>query len=236
METIEKVVKQWNPADLDQQLVAEALRGNQLAFSGLMDRYRTSISRMVSRMVPHATDTEDLTMEIFEKAFYNLGLYVPNFAFSTWLFRIAINHCIDYLRKKRTPYLPIDASNLSVGGNEAIIHSLTTSNPSPEELFIYRQRAEHLQKLMGRLSAKNRKVLEMLYYEGFSYEEIANQTGAPVGTIKAQLHRAREALLSLIEKNPDLSLYPDFLPRHCVEGAERHRPRGSKRRIGEPVV
>lgn len=235
METVEKMEKKRNLGDIDQQLVAEALEGNQLAFSGLMDRYHASVSRMVSRMVPHATDTEDLTMEIFEKAFYNLGLYVPNFAFSTWLFRIAINHCIDYLRKKRMPYLPIDASNIAIGGNEAIIHTLTTANPSPEELFICRQRAEHLQKLMGRLSAKNRKVLEMLYYEGFSYEEIAHKTGTPVGTIKAQLHRAREALLLLIEKNQDLSLYPDFLPRPCVERLG-HRPRGSKRWIGEAVV
>jgi RNA polymerase sigma factor (sigma-70 family) len=234
METVEKIEKKRNLGDIDQQLVAEALEGNQLAFSGLMDRYHASVSRMVSRMVPHATDTEDLTMEVFEKAFYNLGLYVPNFAFSTWLFRIAINHCIDYLRKKRMPYLPIDASNIAIGGNEAIIHTLTTANPSPEELFICRQRAEHLQKLMGRLSAKNRKVLEMLYYEGFSYEEIAHKTGTPVGTIKAQLHRAREALLLLIEKNQDLSLYPDFLPRPCVELG--HRPRGSKRWIGEAVV
>lgn len=234
METVEKMEKKRNLGDIDQQLVAEALEGNQLAFSGLMDRYHASVSRMVSRMVPHATDTEDLTMEVFEKAFYNLGSYVPNFAFSTWLFRIAINHCIDYLRKKRMPYLPIDASNIAIGGNEAIIHTLTTANPSPEELFICRQRAEHLQKLMGRLSAKNRKVLEMLYYEGFSYEEIAHKTGTPVGTIKAQLHRAREALLLLIEKNQDLSLYPDFLPRPCVELG--HRPRGSKRWIGEAVV
>jgi predicted DNA-binding protein YlxM (UPF0122 family) len=89
---------------------------------------------------------------------------------------------------------------------------------------------------MGRLSAKNRKVLEMLYYEGFSYEEIASKTGNPVGTIKAQLHRAREALLLLIEKNQDLSLYPDFLPKQYVERLERHRPRGSKRWMSEPVV
>jgi RNA polymerase sigma-70 factor (ECF subfamily) len=236
METIKKMEKKGDLAEIDQQLVAEALQGNQLAFSGLMERYHTSVSRMVSRMVPHATDTEDLTMEIFEKAFHNLGLYVPNFAFSTWLFRIAINHCIDYLRKKRTPYVPIDASNVAIGGNEAIIQTLTTANPSPEELFIYQQRAEHLQKLMGRLSAKNRKVLEMLYYEGFSYEEIASKTGTPVGTIKAQLHRAREALLLLIEKNQDLSLYPDFLPKQHIERLERHRPRGSKRWMSEPVV
>lgn len=193
-----KVAKKDFQAD-DQRLIFQAIEGNQQAFTCLMERYQHSVNRTIRKMVASKEDAEDLTLEAFGKAFHNLGSYRPHYAFSTWLFRIAINHCIDYLRKKRLPCLPID---LSPDGNfgEDFSHALPSNTLDPEEIIIREQRLELMRTLMHRLSRRNRLILEMHYFEGLSYEEISREMGVPIGTVKAQLHRAREAMSAMIIK------------------------------------
>ncbi len=92
----------------DLMLVEMAREGNEKAFASLMNRYRDSIYFMLLKMVNNSSDAEDLTIEAFGKAFHNLDSYTPDFAFSTWLFKIATNNCIDFIRKKQTSPTPID--------------------------------------------------------------------------------------------------------------------------------
>ncbi len=183
----------------DQILIFQAIEGNQQAFTCLMERYQHSVNRTIRRMVANKEDAEDLTLEAFGKAFHNLGSYRPHYAFSTWLFRIAINHCIDHLRKKRLPCLPIDLSPEGTFG-EDFSQSIPSNTLDPEELIIREQRLEFMRALMRRLSRRNRLILEMHYFEGLSYEEISREMGVPIGTVKAQLHRAREAMSVLVFK------------------------------------
>ena len=92
----------------DLLLVEEAKKGNEKAFASLMNRYRDSIYYMLLKMVNNPSDAEDLTIEAFGKAFRNIDTYVPRFAFSTWLFMIATNNCIDFIRKKQSSPVPLD--------------------------------------------------------------------------------------------------------------------------------
>lgn len=208
METIvKKTINRQHQLD-DQLLIKEALGGNQQAFTCLLERYQHSIRQMIAKMTQNNSDGEDLTMEVFGKAFNSLESYRPHYAFSTWLFRIAINHCIDYLRKKRAPHLPIDFTQSASTTNDDPIANLISSNPNPEEIIIQKQRSEHLHFLLSRLSPRNRAILKMHYFEGRSYEEIAQDMGVPIGTVKAQLHRAREAMYILLLKNTPLLHLP----------------------------
>src|SRR5674476_35132 len=92
----------------DLLLVEEAKKGNEKAFASLMNRYRDSIYYMLLKMVNNASDAEDLTIEAFGKAFKNITQYAPNYAFSTWLFKIATNNCIDFIRKKKANHVSLD--------------------------------------------------------------------------------------------------------------------------------
>ncbi|NMD01463.1 MAG: sigma-70 family RNA polymerase sigma factor, partial [Bacteroidales bacterium] len=97
-----------NKALQDYVLVQQAIKGDEKSFAELMGRYRDSIYFMLLKMVANKVDAEDLTIEAFTKAFRNLSQYSPSFAFSTWLFKIATNNCIDFLRKKKTDIISID--------------------------------------------------------------------------------------------------------------------------------
>ena len=110
-------------AQKDYELVVKATKYNdQQAFSDLMDRYKDSIYFMLLKMVNNKDDAEDLTIEAFGKAFNSLKQYTPNYAFSTWLFKIASNNCIDFLRKKKKKIMSIDNSIKNI--NKRIIERL----------------------------------------------------------------------------------------------------------------
>src|SRR5665647_2358449 len=95
-------------ANGDLLLVKEAKKGNEKAFASLINRYRDSIYYLLLKMVNNPSDAEDLTIEAFGKAFRNIDSYTPKFAFSTWLFKIATNNCVDFIRKKQVSPIPID--------------------------------------------------------------------------------------------------------------------------------
>lgn len=192
-----KPVTQTNLTE-DYHLIQQAVCGDQRAFASLMERYRDSIFRTMQKMVLNKDDAEDLTQEAFGKAFYHLESYRPHFAFSTWLFRIAINNCIDHIRKKRLPSLSIDWPVESEYDHD-LAGNLRAAHLDPEEIIIREQRQEWLRRLLVQLSDRHRLILEMRYFEEMSYEEIATALNIPSGTVKAQLHRAREALYNLLQ-------------------------------------
>src|SRR5438552_6101934 len=127
-------------AQVDFKLVNNAIGGDQKAYAELMSRYKDSIYFMLLKMVNNRDDADDLTIEAFGKAFKNLHQYTPDFAFSTWLFKIATNNCIDFIRRKRKNTFSIDQSMEGEGGSE-IQFEIKSSMLDAEERLIKKQKA-----------------------------------------------------------------------------------------------
>jgi len=188
-------------AQKDYLLVVKATKYNdQQAFSDLMDRYKDSIYFMLLKMVNNKDDAEDLTIEAFGKAFNSLKQYTPNYAFSTWLFKIASNNCIDFLRKKKKKIMSIDNSIENKDGDEIAIE-LKSDARTPEQETIRDQKIEVMRTYVKKLKPRYETLVEMRYFKEMSYEEISTELGLPLGTVKAQLFRAREFLYNLMKHN-----------------------------------
>jgi RNA polymerase sigma-70 factor (ECF subfamily) len=189
-------------AKIDLVLVERAKQGNQAAFATLMERYRESIYFMMLKMVKNSDDAEDLTIEAFGKAFNRIDQYSPSFAFSTWLFKIASNNGIDFIRKKRLHVLSMDSGiQTSDGGTMRIDAKAAVNNP--EESMMHDQKVIHMRLLVSKLKPRYRQLVEKRYFEELSYEEIAVELNLPLGTVKAQLFRARDFLANMMEKTKD---------------------------------
>jgi len=184
-------------AQYDYKLVESALSGEEKAFAKLMARYKDAIYFMLLKMVNNKSDAEDLALEAFGKAFKNLHQYSPNYAFSTWLFKIATNNCIDFLRKRRGVFISIETNQENSDNDHPI--KLRSQEPNPEERLIRIQKAILMRRIVHRLKPRYRNLVELRYFREYSYEEIAKELNLPLGTVKAQLFRAREMLFKMIE-------------------------------------
>lgn len=178
-------------------LVEKARGGDGRAFAALMNRYRDTIYYLMLRMVNNPVDAEDLTIEAFGKAFKGIDSYTPDFAFSTWLFRIATNNCIDFIRKKQI--LPSAYDQLTEE-EEDITATLASDLPDPEEIMINEQRVKRLREVIDQIKPMYRELIELRYFREFSYEEIAAELRIPVGTVKARLNRAKTLLYNIYVK------------------------------------
>ncbi len=183
-------------AQRDFVLVQQATRGDQKAYAELMGRYRDAIYYMLLKMVNNASDAEDLTIEAFGKAFKNIQQYTPNYAFSTWLFKIATNNCIDFIRKKKTMTVSIDQNEEDP---EKVHPDIQAPILDPEEEMIKDQQQRLMREIVSKLKPRYRKLIELRYFKEFSYEEIAEELELPIGTVKAQLFRARELLFNILK-------------------------------------
>lgn len=189
-------------AQKDIELVEKARKGDQLAYAELLGRYRDAIYFMLLKMVNSQVDAEDLTIEAFGKAFKNIDQYTPNFAFSTWLFKIATNNCIDFIRKKRASLVSLDQT---MDGEDSLAPStlIQSDDPDPEAYMINKQKIKHMRKVVSRLKPRYRQLVELRYFKEYSYDEIAVELDIPIGTVKAQLFRARELLLNIINRSSE---------------------------------
>ena len=171
---------------------------DQKAYAELMEKYRDSIFHLCRKMVFNDDDADDLTIETFGKAFQRLKQYTPAFAFSTWLFKIASNHCIDFIRKKRINALSLDRGIATEEGDN-IQFTLKDEAPDPIETLEKKQRVEKMRLVVSELKPRYRRLVELRYFEEYSYDEIALELDLPLGTVKAQLYRARDILASVME-------------------------------------
>ena len=204
----EKTERKLSPrAQEDYALVLRAIDGDQKAYAILMERYRNSIYHMMYKMVSNREDADDLTLEAFGKAFNKLPSYAPRYAFSTWLFKIAINNCIDYIRKKRLVLLSID-DPIEHGGAHDFSSNLKANTLDPEQKLVRKQRLKLMRSMLGKLSLKYRLMIELRFFEELSYDEIATELDIPLGTVKAQLFRAKEILFNLLQ-SPSAQAYLD---------------------------
>jgi RNA polymerase sigma factor (sigma-70 family) len=184
----------------DYKLVLAARnQGDQKAYAELLQRYRESVYFTMLKMCNNKDDAEDLTIEAFGRAFKKLDQYSPDFAFSTWLFKIASNNAIDFIRRKKVKYaVPLDNKNEDGEGGDYSM-SIKASGLDPEESFIRKQKMESIRLLVDNLKPKYKEMIELFYFQEMSHEEISKHLGLPIGTIKAQLFRARDLLYNALK-------------------------------------
>ncbi len=188
----------------DYKLVQLALNdGDQNAYAELMHHYRDSLYFMLLKMTNDATDADDLTIEAFGKAFKNLHQYTPEYAFSTWLFKIASNNCIDFIRKKKRNTFSLDKSLFDGEDGDEMSNKLASNTLDPEENYIKKQKIKLMRQVVEKLKPHYRKLIELRYFQELSYEEIATELNLPLGTVKAQLFRAREFLYQILKNSQE---------------------------------
>ncbi len=189
----------------DYELVCRARdKGDQKAFAALMDLYREPLYYMLLKMTNSSIEADDLTIEAFGKAFKAIDNYTPDYAFSTWLFRIASNNCIDHIRKKRAATVSIDNLYTNVEG-EVVGINVVSDALDPESNVIAQQRNDMMRAVVKKLKPHYKVLVEKRYFEEKSYEEIASELDMPIGTVKAKLFRAREFLYDILKNLEDFA-------------------------------
>tara|TARA_B110000003_G_C16605864_1_gene517470 strand:+ start:358 stop:960 length:603 start_codon:yes stop_codon:yes gene_type:complete len=182
----------------DLKLINRALEnGDPAAYNELMKLYRDPIYFMLYEKVGDQELAKDLTIESLGKAFKKLHLYTPSYAFSTWLYTVARNHCIDYLRKNKLPTISIDKMMIDEDGKRNTF-DLISKDLNPEMMMEKKQRIAILRQIVDQLKPKYRDLVKLRYFKELSYEEIAETLDVPLGTVKAQLHRSREQLFKIM--------------------------------------
>ncbi|HQV77718.1 MAG TPA: sigma-70 family RNA polymerase sigma factor [Chitinophagales bacterium] len=179
-----------NHNSIDEQLLEAAKRGDQKAFTSLMEKYKNSIYHLILKIVKTPEDAEDLTIESFAKAFDKLDQYSAEYAFSTWLYKISSNTCIDFLRKKSVAKIPLDNDNRNITD-----HLNYSTDSTPELDLIKIQRIDKIQQIIQSMDEIFSRVIHLRFIKEYSYEEISNELNIPVATIKVQLYRAKKQLL-----------------------------------------
>jgi RNA polymerase sigma factor (sigma-70 family) len=177
----------------DTDLIARAVAGDQMAFRTLEKKYRVAITSLIRRMMhSHPNDIDDLVQETFIKAFQALASFNNEFAFSTWLYKIASNHCIDFLRKKRLKVFSIDQPVETRDG--VMEYEIADDSATPDADMQARERAAIMLDAIENLPEKYRVVIKMRHEDDLDYQEIADKLDIPLGTVKAHLFRARAIL------------------------------------------
>jgi len=188
----------------DYKLVQLAIGdGSQQAYAELMKNYRDSLYFMLLKMTNNPHDAEDLTIEAFGKAFKKLHQYTPEYAFSTWLFKIASNNCIDFIRKKKKYTFSIDHNYDDNETGTEMALKIPAEVLDPEEELVKKQKIKLMREVVEKLKPHYRTLIELRYFKELSYEEIAQELNLPLGTVKAQLFRAREFLYQILKNAKD---------------------------------
>jgi len=184
----------------DEQLVVNYLKGEKDDFEVLVRKYLKPIFGFVYHYLGNAADTEDVTQEVFLRVWKNIKKFDPEKSFKTWIFSIAKNAALDFIKKKKT----IPFSNFTdEAGDNIILETLSDPAPLPDELFDQQNLAEVLDKSLEKISPKYRTVLYLYYINQFNFREIAESLNEPINTIKSRHRRALVALreVLLADKN-----------------------------------
>jgi len=202
---MEDVVSRLSPkAQHDYKLVRRAVDDqDQAAYAELMERYRESIYYMLLKMVNNPDDADDLTIEAFGKAFNRLKQYQPNYAFSTWMFKIASNNCIDFIRKERKKRTMSIDTGLRNEDGDNVTYDIEADVRDPEEEMMRDQRLAAMRQVVDKLKPRYKELVILRYFKEYSYDEISKELDLPLGTVKAQLFRARDFLSTLMKNTKD---------------------------------
>jgi RNA polymerase sigma-70 factor (ECF subfamily) len=184
-------------AEEDAIFVRRAISGDEQAIKSLIKRYRNPVAQIVYKLVRDRSQLEDLTQEVFIKAFQHLNDFDYQHQFASWLFKITNNHCIDYIRKRRLRVYSID-DQVKTDDSE-VGYEIPDSTYEPDLNLLREQKSRLIRQAIDSLPKKYREVILLRHREELSYEEIAEETGLPVNTIKVQLFRAREMLYKFLK-------------------------------------
>src|SRR5262245_34822567 len=181
----------------DLLLIERCKRGDQAAYALLLRKYQNSVYNLCRKMVRNPEEARDLSQEAFVKTFATLERYNPIYAFSSWLFKITANLCIDHIRKQRMKLFSIDDP---VDGEEGpIARQLEDPAQRPDEASERAELGSRIRAAIDKLPEHYRVILLLRHQEQLSYDEIAQRLDVPLGTVKARIHRAREGLKSILQ-------------------------------------
>jgi RNA polymerase sigma-70 factor (ECF subfamily) len=180
----------------DRELAALAARGRESAFRELLSRYERPVFSLVYRMVRDRTLAEDLAQEAFIRAFNAIDSYKPSYKFSNWILKIANNHTIDHLRKRKLDTVSIHGSphatsDTEISQTRVVVES---HDEDPHEYVEHKELGGQIEDAIGHLREEYRTAILLRHVEGYAYEEIADIMEVPLGTVKTYLHRARAEL------------------------------------------
>ena len=176
----------------DYELIGKAIRGDQPSYDRLMKKYYKLVHNLIYRMIYNKEDVEDLTQEAFIKAFNSLEKFDHQFAFSTWLYKIASNNCIDYLRKKKLHTISIDKEFDSE--DEDLRFEIPDNDYKPDRNILETERKKIIEDAIASLPEKYKTVILLRHQDEMEYDEIAKKLNIPLGTVKAHIFRGRELL------------------------------------------
>lgn len=171
----------------DRVLVSLALEGRQEAYTRLLFKYKDRIQAFAGKLIVNQVDTEDIVLMCFDRAFSNLSGYNPRFAFSTWLYKICYNMCIDHFRRQKQFYVSLDEAT-----DQADI--------TPEENLIAEQQRQVIERYINKLKPEYAQVIRLRYMQHYAYEEMAQELDIPLGTVKNRLHRAKILLGQIVSQ------------------------------------
>jgi RNA polymerase sigma factor (sigma-70 family) len=177
----------------DVELVELVLAGQQNAFEVLVERYKDAVQNLAYRMLGNPTEAEDVTQEVFVRAYTQLATYKPAHKFSTWLLSIASHLAIDQLRRRRFLALPLE--------DVPFLEWMADLGTGPEQSALQGEQQDEIQIYLQRLPSKYRAVIVLRYWYDLSYEEISTALNLTPALVKARLHRARELLARYIKDN-----------------------------------
>jgi len=180
-------------------LVKMAISGDQDAYEELVRRYQPGLFKMIYQMIKNREETEDLVQETFIKAFKSLESYNNKYAFSTWLYKIAYNHSIDAIRKKKLRVFSIDRPIKVKDGD--VMPQICDDSSSPERELMYREKKKIIHNYISLLPERYRRVIVLRHQEEYSYEEISKMLNIPIGTVKARIFRAREIIKKRLKED-----------------------------------
>lgn len=183
----------------DWSIIEGILGGNINLFERIEKKYRKPLTLLISRMVRNTEDVRDIVQETFIRAYHNLRFFKKEYSFHSWLFKIASNLCIDYLRKRRIQTISIEQP-YSTSGDERQF-DYPDADADTYGKIIAEERSKVLHQAIEQLPEHYRKIIELRHFEELDYQEIGERLGLPLGTVKAQLFRARKALLEILKTN-----------------------------------
>ncbi|MDP4180034.1 MAG: sigma-70 family RNA polymerase sigma factor [Bacillota bacterium] len=169
-----------DPAISDVELINRCIKGDQDAFSEIVSRYKRLVFKVVFNIINNEHEVNDISQEVFLKVYKNLRSYNPEYKFSTWIVKVATNHCLDTVRKKKVDSLSIEEAA-----------DVSDKNDTPEESYIRKEKVQRIREAISELPEKYRVPIILFHQNGLSYEEMMKVMNEPITIIKNRLYRAR---------------------------------------------
>lgn len=201
METLPDGTSELNATTIsDHDLVVLAQKGSEKAYRELLGRYQRPVFSLIYRMVRDREQAEDLAQETFVRVFNNIDRYDPAYKFSSWIFKIATNLTIDWIRRKEVPTVSIDGSRYATSSDDIEASTITveSDDENPEELLQSRELGSQIEAAIGKLRPEYRQAIVLRHIDDLAYEDIAQIMALPLGTVKTYIHRGRKELQDML--------------------------------------